>query len=72
MRASFSVALVFAAAIRTAAAQIAPLTADSIGPKIDHLFARFDRTDSPGCAVGVGLNGQEVGRLPPDLYSRRV
>ena len=30
---------------------------ESIGPRIDRVFARFDRADSPGCAVGVGRGG---------------
>ena len=30
---------------------------DPLGPRVDRVFARFDRADSPGCAVGIGRDG---------------
>ncbi len=42
----------------------APLVAQSLTPtqirQIDSVFARFDGTNRPGCAVGVGLAGKPV------------
>ena len=32
----------------------------SISDRVDALFAQYDRTDSPGCALGIVLNGQMV------------
>ena len=31
-----------------------------IASKVDPLFAQYDRPDSPGCALGIGLDGQVV------------
>src|SRR5258707_12106754 len=55
MRAS----LVFLIAIVPAWAQTAPASPD-VRAKVDAVFARFHRTDSPGCAVGVANNDRPV------------
>jgi CubicO group peptidase (beta-lactamase class C family) len=33
---------------------------DSVRSRVDRVFARFDRTDSPGCALGIGNGGHVV------------
>ena len=33
---------------------------DALSPRIDRLFARFERPGSPGCAVGVGRDGHSL------------
>ena len=45
-----------AALIATSAAAQQPL-ADSLTPRVDAVFARFARWDSPGCALGIYQNG---------------
>ncbi len=35
---------------------------DSIRTRVDAVFARWDRTDSPGCALGISQAGREVYR----------
>ena len=35
-------------------------TDDSIVPMIDEIFASWNRTDSPGCSVGVIKNGEMI------------
>ena len=37
----------------------APLPADTRA-RVDAVFSRWDRTDSPGCALGISQNGREV------------
>lgn len=49
------VALIAAASPLVAAAQ----SPSDLGPRIDKIFARFDRT-SPGCAVGLGKDGRTL------------
>lgn len=39
---------------------IAAPAADRTAPKVDHLFAAFDKPGSPGCSVGVIRNGSFV------------
>jgi CubicO group peptidase (beta-lactamase class C family) len=46
-------------AIAPAWAQTAPASPD-VRAKVDAVFARFHRTDSPGCAVGVANNDRPV------------
>src|SRR4029077_17753567 len=41
----------------TAAACQRSQAADSNTPQVDKLFAAWNRTDSPGCAVGIHRNG---------------
>lgn len=36
----------------------ATLPADAQNPRVDSIFAPYDRQDSPGCAIGVFRNGQ--------------
>ncbi len=55
------------ATVATAAlALCVPLTAaiaqlsDSTRARIDAVFARYDRTDSPGCALGIAEHGREL------------
>jgi CubicO group peptidase (beta-lactamase class C family) len=60
MRLPLAALLTLVVALRPVQAQTVAPAADSLGPKIDRVFARFDRADSPGCAVGVGMNGQDV------------
>src|ERR1043166_3369003 len=38
----------------------APLSAQSTAARVDAVFARFDKHDSPGCAVAVSQGGQTV------------
>src|SRR5215207_8336044 len=52
MRATF-VAIAIVVSATTASAQLP----DATTKQIDAVFARFDRADSPGCAVGVYQNG---------------
>jgi CubicO group peptidase (beta-lactamase class C family) len=33
---------------------------DSIRTRVDAVFSRWDRTDSPGCALGISQGGREV------------
>jgi len=33
---------------------------ESVAARVDHLFAQWDRSDSPGCSVGVSKNGVPV------------
>jgi CubicO group peptidase (beta-lactamase class C family) len=44
----------------TAAACQRSQAADSKTPQVDKLFAAWNRTDSPGCAVGISRNGAVV------------
>lgn len=41
-------------------AQYAPGAPDSLTARVDSIFRQYDRTDSPGCAVGVFRNGRIV------------
>ena len=50
--------LVFAALPSTAAAQAVIGARDSLTRRVDAVFRAFDRTDSPGCAVGVYRDGR--------------
>jgi CubicO group peptidase (beta-lactamase class C family) len=34
-----------------------PLPAESVTVRVDKLFAQWDRSDSPGCSLGVSRNG---------------
>ena len=54
-------ALVLALAHRIPA-QVSPAADASLAARIDRVFARYDRADSPGCAVGVGRDGVAVHR----------
>jgi CubicO group peptidase (beta-lactamase class C family) len=47
-------------AARTLEAQLQNALPDSLAQRVDRVFARFDRKDSPGCAVGIGQNGQQT------------
>lgn len=40
-----------------ARAQAPPTAVDSTSTAVDRIFARWDHTDSPGCALGVSQNG---------------
>lgn len=40
--------------------QAAPSTAESVTARVDQLFAQWDRSDSPGCILGVSQNGVVV------------
>jgi CubicO group peptidase (beta-lactamase class C family) len=42
----------------SAAAQNAPQRADSLHARVDQIFATWNRTDSPGCALGVYRDGR--------------
>ena len=58
---SFSLGLVAIAVVTvTSAAQQAQLAGNALSSRIDRVFAAWDRPGSPGCAVGVGRNGQTV------------
>lgn len=66
MRASPSSRLV-TSALRIALLMAPAATARAQGPlpadtraKVDAVFSRWDRTDSPGCALGISQNGREV------------
>ena len=52
----FSIAIV----IFAAGAGAAPLRAQSANPRVDSIFAAFDKRDSPGCAVSVVDSGRTV------------
>ena len=55
IRIAFSATLVILAAGCVAEAQQFPAN-----PKVDRIFAEWDKPDSPGCAVGVVQNGQFI------------
>lgn len=52
-----AVAAAFAFALGSSHASAAQLPDTSIRARVDRVFAAFDRTDSPGCAVGVYRDG---------------
>ncbi len=56
------VGMVFAAivAIGTPTASAIAQLPDSTRARIDAVFARYDHTDSPGCAIGVSEHGREL------------
>jgi len=56
LRRSLSFAVLLIAA-RVAAAQTPDTSARA---RVDRVFAAYDRTDSPGCAVGVYRDGHAV------------
>jgi CubicO group peptidase (beta-lactamase class C family) len=41
-------------------AQQAELDSGAITPRVDSVFAEYDRTDSPGCALGVIRDGELI------------
>ena len=45
---------------RYKAATTKPSPAESVASRIDKLFAQWDRSDSPGCSLGVSKNGVRV------------
>lgn len=47
-------------ALLAAFAAGAPLESQSLEPRIDSIFATYDRRDSPGCAVAVQENGRSL------------
>lgn len=61
---AFVVALGASATLGATSLQSQPLPApplsDSVRTRIDAVFDRWDRTDSPGCAVGISRDGREV------------
>lgn len=57
---SVLLALVPVAALAGAPARLAGQIPDSIRTRVDAVFSRWDRTDSPGCAVGISQGGREV------------
>jgi CubicO group peptidase (beta-lactamase class C family) len=60
-RALIRIFIAFAVAFQglpTAGAQ--SLLPDSVRSRIDQVFARFDHTTTPGCALGIGQNGAVV------------
>src|SRR5438045_5128638 len=52
-----SAAVLAAAAVSTIDAQQIVGTRDSLALRVDSVFRAFDRTDAPGCAVGVYREG---------------
>src|ERR1051325_6618900 len=50
--------VVLALPLLLAGARLAAQT--DLGPRIDRVFARFDRPESPGCAVGVAKDGHPL------------
>src|SRR5512135_2932155 len=55
MRSSFLLGAVLVAATGSLAAQQYP---DSVLRKVDQVFSDYDRTDTPGCALGIYRDGQ--------------
>src|SRR5438552_385418 len=45
---------------QTAVNKANPSPAESIPASVDKLFAQWDRSDSPGCSLGVSQNGAVV------------
>ncbi len=43
-----------------ACAAVVPLEGQSLDPRIDSIFAAYDKRDSPGCAVAVQKNGHSL------------
>ena len=52
--------VVIAIVLFVASAGIAPLQPQSTNPRVDSIFATFDKRDSPGCAVSVVDSGRTV------------
>ncbi len=50
----------FAFVVLVASAGLASLQAQSANPRVDSIFAAFDKRDSPGCAVSVSDSGRTV------------
>ena len=44
----------------SASAQVGGKDANSMNPKVDAIFAQYDKPDSPGCALGVIKDGKLV------------
>ena len=42
------------------AAKASPSSAESVTARVDQLFAQWNRSDSPGCSLGVSQNGVPV------------
>lgn len=42
------------------ATQSAPLSAESVNGQVDRIFAQWNKPDSPGCAIAVSRDGQQV------------
>ena len=56
-----SLAVVAAAAgVRSGAGQVTSLPRAELEARIDTVFEKWDRGDTPGCAVGVGVDGRPV------------
>ena len=43
-----------------ASGQQVQTVSNALAPRVDRIFAAYDRADSPGCAVGVGRDGQTL------------
>jgi CubicO group peptidase (beta-lactamase class C family) len=52
--------VVIAIVLFVASAGTAPLQPQSTNPRVDSIFATFDKPDSPGCAVSVVDSGRTV------------
>lgn len=57
---SVLLALIPVAALAGSPARLTGQIPDSIRTRVDAVFSRWDRTDSPGCAVGISQGGREV------------
>jgi CubicO group peptidase (beta-lactamase class C family) len=71
--------MAFALAVLLALAAEVPPPADPVPPdpktRVDELFREYDRSDSPGCAVGVyrhGEPGARRGQLTADRLRHRL
>jgi CubicO group peptidase (beta-lactamase class C family) len=54
------VCIAIALASTVASGQQIQTASSALAPRVDRVFAAYDRTDSPGCAVGIGRDGQTL------------